>query len=64
MDAHNTEEIITRIAAMERDALIAMLRAMACSFPLDFSEEYLQMASTDRLRHIAIAASLHRIKAA
>lgn len=58
------DNMITEIADMDRPGLIALLRDMHCTFPLDFTEEYLDSVSVDRLRHIALAASLHRLKAA
>ena len=59
------DEIINKIANMTRPQLITLLRGLQCDFHLDFSDEYLASLSVERLRHIAVAASLRsRIKAA
>lgn len=56
---HKTEKAVRRIAEMDRTGLVRMLRGMACKFELDFTDEYLQDVSIERLRHIAVAACLH-----
>lgn len=45
---------------MDREELILLLRGMHCTFPMDFSEEYLQTLSVERLRHIVLAAWVHQ----
>ncbi len=57
------ENLITSIISMNRSQLITLLQTMHCSFPLDFSAEFMNTLSTDRLRHIAMTASLHEVKA-
>jgi len=52
------DEIISKIANMTRPQLVTLLRGLQCGFHLDFSDEYLASLSVDRLRHIALAASL------
>jgi hypothetical protein len=64
METQAMDNMVTEIAEMDRPELIALLHEMHCTFPLDFTEEYLDSMSVDRLRHIALAASLHRLKAA
>jgi len=54
-----TEDRIASIADMDRPELIGVLKAMHCSFQLDFSDEYLGHLSVDYLRHVLMAASLH-----
>ena len=48
-----------RIARMDRPGLIQLLRAMQCQFKIDFSDDYLETLSLERLQHIVLAASLH-----
>jgi hypothetical protein len=48
---------------MGRSELIALLRAADCAFRLDFTDEYLDSLSVERLRHIALAAKLHTRRA-
>lgn len=57
------EDIAARIAAMDRSHLIALLKDMHCSFPIDLTDEFLQSINLERLRHIVLATSLHQIKA-
>jgi hypothetical protein len=45
---------------MDREELILVLRGMHCTFPMDFTEEYLQTVSVERLRHIVLAAGAHQ----
>jgi hypothetical protein len=60
MDRTETEELACRIAAMGPVELIALLQSMQCTFDLDFTEEYLASLPLDRLRHVVLAAVLHR----
>jgi hypothetical protein len=48
---------------MDREELILLLQGMRCTFPLDFTEEYLQSVSVERLRHIVLAVSVHQERA-
>lgn len=57
------EDLAARIARMERGELTRMLLSMDCTFPVDFSREYLESMSVDRLRHIVLAAGLHERRA-
>jgi len=53
------QDIITTIAVMKRPQLVRMLRGMKCGFKVHFSEKYVNSMSLDRLRHVALAASMH-----
>ncbi len=53
------EELAGRIAGMDRPELISLLRGMECSFDLDFTDEFLDGISLERLRHIILGAALH-----
>ena len=53
-----------KIATMSRSELIRLLRQLRCTFELDFTDEFLESASLDRLRHIVLAATLFDPKAA
>jgi hypothetical protein len=64
MDSQAINNLVTEIAEMDRLRLVVYLREMKCSFPIDFTDEYLETVSLDRLRHIAVAVSLHRQQAA
>lgn len=44
------------IATLDRDALKRQIQHFHGSFRLDFTDDYLNAASVDRLRHILLAA--------
>jgi hypothetical protein len=48
---------------MDRSQLVQTLRDLKCPFEVDFSDEFLQSISIERLRHILMAATLHVINA-
>jgi hypothetical protein len=52
-------QLIEKINDMDRPGLMQMLRGMRCSFKIDFTQEFLDSVSLERLRHIVLAASLH-----
>lgn len=58
MDSERMDELVIRLVHMDRPALIAALKAMDCGFPVDFTEEYLDSISLERLKHIVLVASL------
>ena len=59
MLTRQVEKIIIEISHMGRIDLVRFLRGLDCDFDIDFSDEYLDSVSLDRLRHIAVAASIH-----
>lgn len=60
MDPRTLDKLATDIATMDRLHLISLLRDLPYSFPMDFSDEFLDTISLERLRHIALGASMHR----
>lgn len=50
------EQTATSIAALERDELKRRIKNFRGRFKLDFTEDYLNSLSVDRLRHILLAA--------
>jgi hypothetical protein len=52
-------DLLKRAAEMDRLQLIGMLRSLHCGFELDFTDEFLETVSLERLRHIVVAAALH-----
>jgi len=59
MQGQQVEILVSEIQAMDRSGLIRLLRNMECDFAVDFTDDFLNSISVDRLRHIALAASLH-----
>jgi len=50
------EQTATSIAALGRDELKRRIKSFRGRFKLDFTEDYLNALSVDRLRHILLAA--------
>ncbi len=50
------ESFLVQVASLDRDTLIARLSQFQGNLRLDFSPDYLATCSTDRLRHLLIAA--------
>jgi hypothetical protein len=53
------EQLVTSIAALGRDELKRRIKNFHGRFKLDFSDEYLDSLSLDRLRHILLAALIN-----
>ncbi|OHB53304.1 MAG: hypothetical protein A2Y07_00605 [Planctomycetes bacterium GWF2_50_10] len=52
----NFDQIATSIATLERDDVKTRLKNFKGRFKMDFTDEYLDNLSIDRLRHILLAA--------
>ena len=59
MPVEANRDIVSTIASMKRPQLVSLLREMRCGFDIDFSDDYINSMNLDRLRHIALAASMH-----
>jgi hypothetical protein len=53
------EQTATLIAALGKDELKKRIRNFRGRFRLDFTEDYLNKLSADRLRHILLAALIN-----
>jgi len=53
------EQIAASLAVLGRDELKTRIRNFRGRFKLDFSEDYLDSLSPDRLRHILLAALIN-----
>ena len=53
------EQTATSIAALGRDELKRRIKNFKGRFKLDFTDEYLNNLSVDRLRHILLAALIN-----
>ena len=49
------EDLMCLILSLERPALIEQLHTYPARFPTDFTAQYLESLSTDRLQHIFMA---------
>ncbi len=57
--AQYVERQVTSVAALGRDELKRRIRNFRGRFKLDFTEDYLNKISVDRLRHILLAALIN-----
>jgi len=57
--ARYVERQVTSIAALGRDELKKRIRNFRGRFKLDFTDDYLNKISVDRLRHILLAALIN-----
>ena len=53
------ERQVTSVAVLGRDELTRRIRGFRGRFKLDFTEDYLNKISVDRLRHILLAALIN-----
>ena len=53
------ERQVTSVAVLGRDELKRRIRNFRGRFKLDFTEDYLNKMSVDRLRHILLAALIN-----
>ena len=58
LESNQVEELICVVSAMDREALADHFRAYRGTFPVDFTDEFLQNAPVERLRHIFVALCL------
>ncbi|HEX4795031.1 MAG TPA: hypothetical protein VH370_14655 [Humisphaera sp.] len=59
LQAHQVEELICLVSALDRPALVAHIRSYRASFPVDFTDDFLTTASIERIRHIFVALCMH-----
>jgi hypothetical protein len=57
--AQYVERQVTSVAALGRDELKRRIKDFRGRFKLDFTEDYLNKMSVDRLRHILLAALIN-----
>lgn len=58
LDATQVEELICLVSAMDRPALVRQFRDYRATFPVDFTEHFLEKTPLERLRHIFVAMCL------
>jgi hypothetical protein len=62
--AQNFERLARSISALDRDNIERKIKNFKGRFKLDFTEEYIQSLTVDRLRHILFAAMTTKRKKA
>ncbi len=58
MHAEQVEELIGLVAMYDRDSLLRQFATYRATFPLDFTDDFLNTETTERLRHIFFAICL------
>ena len=58
LDAHQVEELICLVSAMDRPELVRQFRSFRGPFSVDFTDAFLQNTPVERLRHIFVALCL------
>ena len=58
LEPNQVEELICVVAAMDRETLVTRLREFRGTFPVDFTPEFLDALTVERLRHIFVALCL------
>ena len=59
LQSNQIEELMTLVCGLDRDALVHHLRTYRANFPVDFTADYLNKLSVEKLRHIFVAMCLH-----
>ncbi len=55
MSDSQVEKLMCAVSALDRKSLIRQFQNYRGSFPVDFTPDFLNSASVDRLRHIFVA---------
>jgi hypothetical protein len=58
LQSHQIDDLIQLVAALDREALLDHFHSYRASFPLDFTDDFLNSMPLDRLRHIFVALCL------
>lgn len=60
LQTEQIEELICAVSAFDRQTLVNQFQSFHASFPIDFTDEFLDSQSLDRLRHIFLALCLEQ----
>jgi hypothetical protein len=58
LQAHQVEELICLVSALDRESLTRQFLNFRGSFPVDVTPEFIEGLSLERLRHIFVALCL------
>ena len=58
LESHQIEDLICAVAVLDRPALVRHFRSYPSTFPIDFTPEFLETVSLERLRHMFLALCL------
>ena len=60
LQSDQVEELISLVTALDRSSLVDQFRNYRATFPVDFTREFLERQSLDRLRHLFLALCLQQ----
>jgi hypothetical protein len=58
LEAHQVEELICLVSSLDKRTLTSQFMDFRGNFPIDFTPEFLETLSLERLRHIFVALCL------
>ena len=58
LESQQVEELICLVASMDKSALTKQFLTFRANFPVDFTPEFLERLSVERMRHIFVALCL------
>ncbi len=58
LESHQVEELICLVSSLDKPTLTRQFLSFRGSFPVDFTPEFLNTLSIERLRHIFVALCL------
>ena len=59
LQSHQVDELIGLVTSLDKPALVQQFGSYPACFPVDFTREFLESQSVDRLRHLFVAMCLH-----
>ena len=59
LQSQQVEELIGLVSSLDKPALVEQFATYQASFPVDFTRDFLDSQSVDRLRHLFVAMCLH-----
>ena len=59
LQSQQVEELIGLVSSLDKPALMQQFGSYQASFPVDFTPDFLESQSVDRLRHLFVAMCLH-----
>jgi hypothetical protein len=55
LQPHQIDELITLVTALDRQGLVEQFANYRATFPIDFTREFLESQSLERLQHLFVA---------
>jgi hypothetical protein len=60
LQSHQIEELMKLVMALDRERIIEQFHNFRATFPVDFTRDFLETQSLERLRHIFVAMCLQQ----